>query len=256
MQRFLSPITIFRVWPLLASKHLLLECREASKQEVKWICLDALSLDIVSEWSIPDWQFSCTGVQGSYALLSRLSDEGPSTEGFKVHHSLTGKLIWESEKGAARVLPDGALAVFGLADSSTEGIYDWEKPKLIQVLSLNELLKRKYKSELPSSDLHLPYLIGEENPLAPQLAQYVHDLLGKESLPQYEYLELGPYVIIGFQENEGKSYLSLSNEEGESIWVEEVSEQTKAGMDTFSVFNNQLIFLKNTQELCLSALVF
>lgn len=256
MQRFQSPIPIFRVWPLLDAKHLLLECREASRQEVQWICLDAFSLEKVSEWAILDWQFSCTGVQGPYALLSRLSDDGPSAAGFKVHQSLTGKLIWESDKGAARVLPDGALAVFSLEDSSAEGIYEWNQPKMIQPLSLNELLKRKYKTELPSLELFLPYMIGDENPLAPQLAQYVHDLLGKESLLQYEYLELGPFVIIGFQEKEGKSFLSLSNEEGESIWVEEVSAQAKAGMDTFSVFHNQLIFLKNTQELCSCALVF
>ena len=103
-----------------------------------------------------------------------------------------------------------------------------------------------------------PFQYEEGSAYFQTVRHFLETRLGIQPVATIEYLESGPLIVTSFfvREPELANYLYVFSTDGEIVLKEKLGEELKGvGLDTFFIFSDDLIFVKNKHELIVYKIV-
>jgi hypothetical protein len=247
------------IWKIIADpvKGLLyVETRDGLQRKVFFHAIDLFAKKILWEdVSILDlWWSSLKFAANGNVLLVKFSDpEMPEQKGMVVVNGISGKLMWGKEE--AQVI-DPDLDGIVISEGNKEGIYlkvNWESGDPMRELSLKELMAGRNKKGHETLTVLYPFHFEEENSFFSKIQEYIEIITAQKAVRMIEYLEKGDKVLISYyiyEEGKLSNYMLVADENGNQLLHEKMQgELNGIGMDTFFVLKDQLIIIKNTNEL-------
>lgn len=238
-------------------KILILELRNPEKHKVDFTAVDLLSKKMLWKDIRADesWWLGVESARNGVTLLHGYKDpELPDHKGIAAVNSRTGKLIWKNDQlsfngyaGSDIIASENNHA----SDVENYFLLEENSGKVKEKLSASDFLKKlsgvfreKQKSEIVNG-LHF----SEEHEYFKKIEAFVAGLKNHQAKSAADYLEYGKFVIISYyiyENNKLSNFLLVTNEEAEEIFFGKIAEDLPgAGMDTFFLFGDQLIFIKD-----------
>lgn len=247
------------VWKIIADAEkgiLYVETRDGQSRKVSFHAIDLNTHKLLwTDQSLLDpwWSSIKHAVKGRLLLVTFSDPEMPEQRGMAVVNGSTGKPIWGKED--AQVMhteSDGIIVSY----KSEEGVYSklsWENGSVLRQISMKELFGNFNKKQVDASQVVYPFHFEEENPFFSKIQQYIGVITGHKAVRMIEYLEKGDKVLISYYIYEGEklsNYMLVADENGSLLVHENMREALNGiGMDTFLVWKDQLIIVKNNNEL-------
>jgi len=247
------------IWKIIADAEkglLYIETRDGQSRKAFFHAIDLTAKKILwSDLSILDpWWSSLKFATTGKLLIVKFNDpEMPEQRGMAVINGLTGKILWGKED-AQVIHPDVDGIV--VSNGNEEGIYlkiNWEDGNLIREMSLKDLVAKRNKNGNELAQVAYPFHFEEENSFFSKIQEYITVITGQKAVRMIEYLEKGDKVLISYyiyEEGKLSNYMLVADENGNKLLHENMrGELNGIGMDTFFVLKDQLIIIKNTNEL-------
>jgi hypothetical protein len=237
---------------------LLLELRDHDHRSVNFAAIDHKAGKML--WNgiklEETWWLGLDQCYDGRAYLHTYKDpQNPEHEGIIVLDTRTGRLIWkDTGKTFYHVSEDHLIATEGQEDARKYLRLDPAVGRLIEEISLKEVFKiASLKKDQEHGKIRNPFHFSSEHPYFTKITGFVGEITGEQPVIGADYMENDEQVIISFYlySTEGLSnYLILVDEEGKVIFRECLGSHIKGiGFDTFFVFENTLIFIKEKKEL-------
>ena len=201
------------------------------------------------------WWSSLKVAQGGNVLIVKFNDpEMPEKRGFFVVDGVTGKLKCGRED--AQVMhteADSIIISEAAGDESKYSKLDWNTGALLSEVSMKELFSNFNKKAKQTTLVDYPFHFEEENSFFIKIQEYIEIIAKHKAVRMIEYLEKDDKVLISYyiyEEEKLTNYMLVADEKG-ALLLHEVLRAglTGIGMDTFFVVKDQLIIVKNNNEL-------
>jgi hypothetical protein len=248
------------IWKIIAdsSKELLfVESRDGDTRKAVFTAIDVKTKKVLwADQSILDpWWSSLKAAENGNVLIVKFNDpEMPEQRGFAVVDGATGKLKWGRED--AQVMHTdvaGVVASTNVGEDSTYAKLDWNTGAMLNEVSMKELFSNFNKKAKVTSLVDYPFHFEEENSFFTKIQEYIEIIAKHKAVRMIEYLEKGDKVLISYYIYEGEklaNYMLVADEKGTLLLQEKLrGALTGIGMDTFFVLSDQLIVVKNNNEL-------
>ncbi|MBX9851603.1 MAG: DUF4905 domain-containing protein [Cytophagaceae bacterium] len=226
-----------------------LELRKEENREVSFSCIQ-LS-DKKTLWqcvTLPEkWWVSITAFEKGMILAHGYKDpQNPEPKGIYALDE-NGKLLWENQQYNFVASDDDFLVV---ADITEENKYKRLNPKTGKEMGVFDEPVKIFRPRNPT--IHSNHY-SAENIYFSRLSSFILTFTGKTAEASVEYLEHKEKIIISFYAKESEklvNYLLVINQEGTEEFKEVINEDGKGiALESFFVFNDLLIFIKNKKEL-------
>ena len=202
----------------------------------------------------PWWSTLKAAMNGCVLLVKFNDPEMPEQRGMLVLDGQTGKTCWR--KDSAQVMQtdaDGIVLAESDGDQSTYQKMRWQDGSSMQEVSIKQLFSTFNKKVKESSLVEYPFHFEEENSFFSKIQEYLEIITRHKAVRMIEYLEKGDKVLISYyiyEEEKLANYILVADEKG-SVLVHEKLHGALAGigMDTFFVVKDQLVVVKNNNEL-------
>jgi hypothetical protein len=250
-----------RIWKIIADNDsgvLFIESRDGEKRKAIFSCIDIGKKQVLwSDQSILDpwWSSLKTAEKGNVLIVKFNDPDMPEQRGFTVIEGSTGKLKWGSEEAQVmHVESDGILIseVIG-EDESSYSKLNWNTGEIMRSYTMKELFATFNKKSQQPSVITYPFHFEEENSFFTKIQEYIEILTKQKAIRMIEYLEKGDKVLISYYiyiEEKLTNLMLVADEKGALLFHEELQTGlTGIGMDTFFVVKDQLIIVKNNNEL-------
>lgn len=248
------------IWKILADDEkglLFIESRDGEKRKAVFTAIDIKSKTPlwIDQAILDPWWSSLKVAQGGNVLIVKFNDpEMPEQRGFAVVDGITGKLKWGRED--AQVMhteTDGIIISEASDDESKYFKLDWNTGASLSEISMKELFSNFNKKGKQTALVDYPFHFEEENSFFVKIQEYIEIIAKHKAVRMIEYLEKGDKVLISYYIYEGvklTNYMLVADEKG-ALLLHEVlrADLTGIGMDTFFVVKDQLIIVKNNNEL-------
>jgi len=248
------------IWKILADNDkglLFIESRDGEKRKAVFTAIDIKSkTPLWIDLAILDpWWSSLKVAQDGNVLIVKFNDpEMPEQRGFVVVDGVTGKPKWGRED--AQVMhteADGIIISEASEDESKYYKLDWNTGVSLSEISMKELFSNFNKKAKQTTLVDYPFHFEEENSFFVKIQEYIEIIAKQKAVRMIEYLEKGDKVLISYYIYEGEkltNYMLVADEKGALLLHEKLREgSTGIGMDTFFVVKEQLIVVKNNNEL-------
>lgn len=250
------------IWKIIAdSEHglLFVETRDGDKRKAYFHCVDIQSKKILwTEQSFIDpwWSSLKVAQKGNILLVSFNEPDMPEQRGFAVVDGKSGKLKWGKPDAQVMHTESDGFVISKADDENSYLKVDWNSGATLKEVSLKELFSNfnKKKSAEDAAVLY-PFHFDEENSFFVKIHQYIEILTKHKAIRMIEYLEKGDKVLISYYIYEGENekianYMLVADENGTVLVHEKLrGELSGIGMDTFFVLKDELIVVKNNNEL-------
>jgi outer membrane protein assembly factor BamB len=249
------------VWKISADAQnniLALELRDHDSRSVDFAAIDLKSNKILWQgvkleetW----WLGLNTCYHGRIYLHSYKDPQNPEHKDIFALDARTGKIAWkDTEKTFYLISEKQLIAMQGDEDNRKYIGLDPATGKTLIELSLKDVFKIASGKKVPESEkIRNPFHFSAEHPYFSKISDFVKEITGEQAVIAADYLENGEQVIISFYlySTDGMSnHIILVDENGVIIFRACLAAQIKGiGFDTFFVFENVLIFVKEKKEL-------
>jgi hypothetical protein len=248
------------IWKILADDAkgiLFIESRDGEKRKAVFTAIDLTSKKILwGDQSILDpWWSSLKVAEGGNILIMKFNDpEMPDQRGFTVVDGLTGKLKWGKEDAQVMHTESDGIIVSETADDESKYYkLDWHTGAVLREISMKELFSDFNKKAKQETLVEYPFHFEEENSFFIKIQEYIEIITKHKAVRMIEYLEKGDKVLISYYiyvEDKLTNYILVADEKGALLLHEKLrADLIGIGMDTFFVVKNQLIIVKNNNEL-------
>ena len=249
------------IWKVVADNEsgiLFVESRNGDTRKAVFSSIDIeKKKELWSNQAILDpWWSSLKIAEKGNVLIVKFNDpDMPEQRGFAVIDALTGKVKWGREEAQVmHVESDGILIseVVG-EDESVYSKLDWNDGELKGTYSMKELFATFNKKTQQTSLITYPFHFEEGHSFFTKIQEYVEIVAKEKAVRMIEYLEKGDKVLISYYiyiEDKLTNKMLVADEKGALLLHEELQAGLKGiGMDTFFVVKDQLIIVKNNNEL-------
>jgi hypothetical protein len=248
------------VWKLLAdpeSALLFVETRDEASRKADFAAIDlSTQKQLWNSLSVKEsWWVGLEEAKNGYVILHGYKDiQNPEHMGVFVFDGKTGTSIWENSTYTFVSLNENQLLAYD--PSSSEKVFkrfSIADGKELETLSETEfgVVSDDIKKQVTVIQNPLHYTI--ENMYFDKIAKFVEAYSGLQPETALDYLEYKNKIIVSFYSKVGEkmvNYLLVVNEEGEILYNESIgSELNGIGLDSFFLFKELLIFVKNKKEL-------
>jgi hypothetical protein len=230
------------------------EIRDGENRETGFAGIDLTTKKIL--WQGPDinekWWIGLEEAKYGKVILHGYKDiQNPEHKGLIVLDSRSGKVLWKKEELSFYSTTHEAIIAYDMEE--TERRYkkiDINEGKIIEEISESELTdERKSEESFVKNSSHY----RADNKYFEKIAGFAEAYIGKKPEQALDYLEYKEGIIVSFYAREEEklvNYLMVVNEKGELIYNEPIDKDLKGvGIDTFFLYNDLLIFIKNKKEL-------
>ncbi|HEY8401417.1 MAG TPA: DUF4905 domain-containing protein [Cytophagaceae bacterium] len=230
-----------------------LELRSGETREVEFAAIDVFVGNMLWKGNPASenwWPGLKQVINGLLIIQGYKEAQQPEPKGIWVLGAANGQLLWNNDSA---VLMAGNAEELILQTSGEEKKYvkvDPHSGTIIEEIANGEhipFIVPAKASVLPSGHY------TSENIYFQRLAEFVKIITGLEPVKAIDYLEVNNYIIISFYiYNNGKlnNELLVSDQDGQILFRELIGEELSGvGLETFFVFNNRLVFIKNKKEL-------
>jgi len=250
------------IWKIIADSEqglIFVETRDGEKRKAYFHGIDLQSKK--TRWTDqsildPWWSSLKVAQKGNLLLVTFNEPDMPEQRGFAVVDGTSGKLKWG--KPDAQVMHTEADGVI-ISKADDENAYlkvDWNTGATLKEISLKELFSNFNKKKSgEESEVLYPFHFDEENSFFIKIQQYIEILTKHKAIRMIEYLEKGDKVLISYYIYEGEkdkiaNYILVADETGTVLVHEKLrGELSGIGMDTFFVMKDELVVVKNNNEL-------
>jgi hypothetical protein len=248
------------IWKLsldISEKLLVLELRNEEDRSVNFAGVDLIKKSLVwqdvkveTSW----WTGLEEAAEGRVYLHNYKDPQNPEHEGIIVLNGRNGKEIWRDSGKTFLALSEGYIvASEGNDDNRKYYKLDSKTGKPAGELDTKGLFKARSTKARQSENLLNSFHFSFENAHFSKIAGFVKQIMDAEPVQALDYLEYGEQVIISFYlyTPEGlMNYLLVIDEEGAVKYKECIGTRLKGiAMDTFFIFEDLLIFVKEKKEL-------
>ncbi|MBC7452030.1 MAG: DUF4905 domain-containing protein [Cytophagales bacterium] len=246
------------VWKIIADPEkglIYVETRDGENRKVFFHAIDLNAKKILwTNQSILDpwWSNLKYAANGKLLLVTFSDPEMPEQRGISVVNGISGKLVWGKED--AQVMhtdSDGIIVSYGSEESAYSKL-SWENGTVLREISVKELFGNFNKKQQNESLVAYPFHFEEENPFFSKIQQYIELIAAHKAVRMIEYLEKGDKVLISYYIYNGEklaNYMLVADENGNTLIHEQMrGELNGIGMDTFFTLKDQLIIVKNNNE--------
>lgn len=249
------------VWKLLideSSSVLVAELRDEENREVNFAAIDLIHKKL--SWSsLPikeKWWLGLEALQNGLVLLHGYKDiQNPEHQGLYMFDVQAGKPLWEKSVYTFVRFWEGSVLVYDpqipdrqyMKLSPKEGniVGEMNEEEVLQMLSKKP---REERFNIANSHHYTP-----ENKYFEKISGFIEAFTGKKPEGALDYLEYQRKIIASFYLKEGEktvNYLLVVNEDGRVMYLEQIGSEVKGiGLDTFFLYKDLLIFVKNKEEL-------
>jgi hypothetical protein len=248
------------IWKIIADSDtgtVYVETRDGDKRKALFHAFDLQAKKMLwADVSILDaWWSSLKIANKGNLLVVKFNDpDMPEQRGFAVIDGKTSKLLWGSDDAQVmQAEPDGIIVAEGKEEDSSYLKLDWAAGKTLGAVSVKEMFSGfNKKAQTPSFVLY-PFHFEEENSFFSKIKEYIEIITGHKAVRMIEYLEKGDKVLISYyiyEEEKLTNFILVADEKGALLVHEKLNAGLKGiGMDTFFVLKDQLIVVKNNNEL-------
>lgn len=228
---------------------LILELRNPDSRTLKLACINLTDFGLHWESFVAEWWDTPIANTHDYLILSSYPDpQFPETKGLKVIDMKTGQILWEQKEAVFQSLVSGAVQVkkHGQADSGfldlNSGIPIEPEPEAGNVEDL----------EAGNPGIWAPVQYPEGHNYFDEVKDFLN-LKGIFPVKAIEYLEAGPWIIIGYYSESADSLdfnLLVIDDKGK-IFSEEKSIDRGEGIGSaqFFVVKESLLFVRDKKEI-------
>ncbi|MFL5728884.1 MAG: DUF4905 domain-containing protein [Cytophagaceae bacterium] len=249
------------IWKISADSQrdvLVLELRSHEEHQVDFAAIDLKTNQLLWQGVKPEetwWLGMDTAFEGRVYLHTYKDPQNPEHEGIFVLDSRSGKLLW---KDSARTFyhagDDSLIVTEGNEDSRKYISLDPATGKVRGEYTLKDVFRiAAGKKEEEEGKIRNPYHFSAEHPYFSKITSFIKEITGEEAVVAADYLENGEQVIISFYlySTEGlTNYVIVVDEEGRIAFRECMASRIKGiGFDTFFMFEQTLLFVKEKKEL-------
>lgn len=247
-------------WKLLidpSSSVLVTEWRDEESREADFSAIDLVQKKEL--WSGLErkekWWTGLEEAKNGWVLLHGYKDlQNPEHKGISVYEIKSGKLVWTNEDYSFLSLEEEHLVVYIPEDKAR--LYKKLRLKdgaLIGEMSEMELVYHlEEKAETSTGILNSNHYTAE-NRYFEKISGFIEAFTGKRASEAVDYLEFNEKIIVSFYVKEGEklvNYLLVVNGLGEILYQETIgAEISGIGLETFFLYKDLLIFVKNKKEL-------
>ena len=248
------------IWKLVADSEKGLLFVETRDGELRKVFFHAISIETKNVlWSgqsvLDPWWSSLKVAMNGCVLIVKFNDpEMPEQRGFAVLDGITGKIKWGKEDAQVmHTQTDGLIISEASGEDSSYARLDWNTGNVLQEISLKEMFSTFNKKAQQSELVGYPFHFEEENSFFTKIQEYIEIIAKHKAVRVIEYLEKGDKVLISYyiyEEEKLANYMIVADEKGEILVHEKLRDAlTGIGIDTFFVLKDQLIVVKNNNEL-------
>jgi hypothetical protein len=248
------------VWKLLAdtkSSLLVVESRDEETRKVNFAAIDLETRkQLWDSLAIKEtWWAGLEEVNYGYVVLHGYKDiQNPEHQGIYVFDARTGKPVWENAAYTFFSLDEeGLIAYDPLSPERVYKRFNSRNGAIEQELTESEIADQWNKDSNTSSLLQNPSHYTLENSYFEKISNFIEAFTELKPEMALDYLEHNSKIIVSFYSKVGEkmvNYLLVVNEEGDVLYNEAIgAELNGIGLDSFFMFKEQLIFVKNKKEL-------
>jgi hypothetical protein len=237
---------------------LYVETRDGEKRKVHFHGINLSSKKIHwTDLSVLDpWWCSLKAVgKGNLLFVAFNEPDMPEQRGFAVVDGKSGKLKWGKPDAQVMHTEPDFIIISKDQDENNYLKVDWNTGAVSKEVSLKELFTNfNRKKSAEEATVLYPFHFDEENSFFNKIQQYIEILTQHKAIRMIEYLEKGDKVLISYYIYEGEkltNFILVADENGTVLVHDKLKEGLSGiGMDTFFVMNNELVVVKNNNELC------
>lgn len=247
------------IWKIMVDekeKVLVVEERDGEAHEVNFSAIDLKGKKL--KWSGlklegEQWWMGLEAAKNGKVILHKFKEsDSPEHIGLYVFNAENGKMLWSNEKlsfwgylesGIAAIDPAEEERTYFILDENTGA----EKSRLSDaemMKNINKIMREKKNTKIINA-LHF----NQEHEYFKKVSEYILSLTNRQAAGAIDYLEHKKFIIISYyiySNNIFQNYLLVVDEDGKEYVHELLDTNLKAvGMDTFFVFEDQLVFIKN-----------
>ena len=249
------------IWKIIAdSVHgmVYVETRDGEKRKVSFHGIDLpakkirwTDLSVLDPW----WSSLKAAEKGNVLIVGFNEPDMPEQRGFAVVDGKSGKLKWGKPDAQVMHTEPDFIIISKDQDENNYLKVDWNNGVVLKEVSLKELFTNFNKKKTTEEAVVLyPFHFDEENSFFIKIQQYIEILTHHKAIRMIEYLEKGDKVLISYYIYEGEkltNFILVADENGTVLVHDKLKEGLSGiGMDTFFVMNNELVVVKNNNELC------
>jgi len=248
------------IWKIIADNEkgvLFIETRDGDQRKAFFHSLDIQTKKVLwSGQSILDpWWSSLKIAMNGNVLIVKFNDpEMPEQRGFAVADGVSGKIKWGRED--AQVMhteADGIIISQASGEESSYAKLDWNTGNSLREISVKEMFSTFNKKAQQLGLVDYPFHFEEENSFFTKIQEYIEIITKHKAVRMIEYLEKGDKVLISYyiyEEEKLANFMLVADEKGAVLLHEKLrGALTGIGMDTFFVLKDQLVVVKNNNEL-------
>ena len=249
------------IWKVVADNEsgiLFIESRDGEKRKAVFSSIDIeKKKELWSDQSILDpwWSSLKIAEQGNVLIVKFNDPDMPEQRGFAVVEGVSGRVKWGLEDAQVMHVESDGIIISepNGEEESTYSKLNWNAGERLREYSMKELFSTFNKKSQQTSLITYPFHFEEGNSFFSKIQEYIDIIAKQKAVRMIEYLEKGDKVLISYYiyiEDKLTNMMLVADEKGALLLHEELQAGLKGiGMDTFFVVKNQLIIVKNNNEL-------
>ncbi len=249
---------MWKLIPARNGKAIALEIRNQDSFEVRYASIDLVRYQLIfDDLTFEDsWWTSIFLLHGNLLVFYAYPDsQNPEVKKFFAVDLPTRKIIWQSDSFVVVDAAEGKLYGYtrhgDVKDFQEIDIYK----NTAKAISEESILVTANKRDITvkHEQIAYPFLYAEDSPHFPVVFNYIAQNLHVHPVKGCEYLEFRHYIIISYYFYESKNlvnYLLIIDKNGTLLHHEKINECLSGiGSDTFFIINQQLIFIKEKNQI-------
>ena len=238
---------------------LILEIRENDNHQVSFTALDLKSGNVLwdgLEFDENWWVGMTTIVQGVLLLHIYVDNSDPEPKGLIAFDIRQKKVCWTHNDFTYLNVQDNKVLGFKIIDQDkqyqTIDLMDGERYDVEEAQFFQSNLSPK-KDDESKLETQYPLHYKEGTSYFETCKSYLYNRLHLQAVKAIEYLEVNNRIIISYytgDDNTLVNYLLVMDSEGEILYNEIIQGNINAvGLETFFIVKNQVIFVKEKNEI-------
>lgn len=250
MQKYQTKANIWKILVDEINDYLLLEIRDAEKQEVSFDILSLRSQDYVAQnlsfWE--KWWISARAITGGKILLAFLQEDSPLSKGVMLYDLHKKDFIWQNMG-----------IYFHSFDEENNCVYLSQHTEMTDLqaydLDTGQAIEKKsfYLKKNTQNTYTYPIIYAETNPYFTDLQNFVNIKTNHIATKEIFYIEHAKAIVLLYETEikEKFVYFLLITDIAGNMRVHEVLEQDKrlGNEDVFFIAKDYLILLPHTKQI-------
>lgn len=225
-------------------KLLVVELRDPDTRTVSFQCIDLANGDIYDPFTPEkeDWWIGLEQVQSGFALIHHyLQEEQPVRNGLDCYTIPNWKMQWERPEVQYLEITNNNVKVLDTEEALTLSLSSGQEVE-DNSDTFKAGLEIRFPEQFPADHSHFK-----------TVAQFLHQTWGYQAVEGLEYLEHKALVLISYYlytDQKLENYILVMKDDGEVIFQDCLGTQLSGiALDTFFIYEEQLIFVKQKNEI-------